>query len=467
MLDLTLVIDIGKSHARLLMVDNSGQVQERFSRGNAPVMSPLGYPALDTEGLVRWITATLVASPATRRCARAIVSTHGAAFVGLGSTGLAWAPLDYEFDLGGPTALHAAYQRLRDRFAATLAPDLPLGLNAARQLHWFQHTHPQAWAATRALLPYPQYWAWWLCGVAATEVTSLGCHTQLWLPLKGEYSAMAHSQGWAPLFAPIRPAWDVLGTVRPEQVQALGLPPQCQVHVGVHDSNACLARYLNADGATHSATRHTLVSSGTWTVVMAPNASSQALQPGQDMLCNVSVLGQPTPTARFMGGREFAMLLAGAPADAGTLQDVHDLMRDGVMSVAQGGLPHPLAGLPAGQRSALAALHCAQMTAWLVGQLWQGMGQEQPHQLIVEGPLAANPLYLGLLQALLPACACFASTDALEGTARGAWLLSHWPEPATLDFMGRIQPLELPGLAGYHLQWVQRGKALDGVVAAS
>jgi L-fuculokinase len=30
---------------------------------------------------------------------------------------------------------------------------------------------------------YPQYWAWRLCGAAASEATSLGCHTDLWHPV--------------------------------------------------------------------------------------------------------------------------------------------------------------------------------------------------------------------------------------------------------------------------------------------
>jgi hypothetical protein len=42
---------------------------------------------------------------------------------------------------------------------------------------------------------------------------------------------------------------------------------------------------------------------------MAPDAPTATLQAGRDMLGNVSVLGQPTPTARFMGGREFSILL--------------------------------------------------------------------------------------------------------------------------------------------------------------
>src|SRR5258706_12835881 len=131
---LTLVLDIGKSHAKLLMIDAAGAVVEQHGRANRSVMSSLGYPALDIAGLTQWIVDTLQGSSATRRCGRAIASTHGAAFVALDDDGLAWDPIDYEFD--ADAGLHAAYTSERDAFAATLAPDLPAGLNAARQLYW-------------------------------------------------------------------------------------------------------------------------------------------------------------------------------------------------------------------------------------------------------------------------------------------------------------------------------------------
>ena len=135
-LDLTLVIDIGKSHAKLLLVDDSGEVLEQHGRKNAPVAAPLGYSALDIGGLTDWICSTLAASRLTRRCARVVPCTHGAAFVALDDEGLAWPPLDYEFDgyANQTSALHQAYQAQRDGFDATLSPDLPMGLNAARQL---------------------------------------------------------------------------------------------------------------------------------------------------------------------------------------------------------------------------------------------------------------------------------------------------------------------------------------------
>ncbi len=482
----TLVIDIGKSHAKLLIVDEQGELVEQHVRGNASVMSPLGYPALDLQGLAVWVVSTLACSFNTRRCAHAIASTHGAAVVALGDHGVAWQPLDYEFDpfagrqevpgLASRHGLSHAYALARDPFTDTLAPDLPAGLNVGRQLYWMQHSHPQAWARTRSLLPYPQYWAWWLSGERASEYTSLGCHTQLWRPHAACFSRLAQSQGWDDLFAPMRAAWDALGPVRDDLARTCGLPAECQVHVGVHDSNACLARYLKPgslpDTDPPAATSAlTLVSSGTWTVLMAPGAPLAALDPEFDMLANVDVLGRATPTARFRGGRDFSALLEGAAPDAGSVADVQHLIDAGIRA-----LPTP-ANAPAddgpwvqrnghrlhgalsgrftpGQRSALAALYCAQMTSARVRRMWRASSLNF-HSLVVEGPLTRNSLYLGLLQALLPDHHCMASTDPLEGTARGAAALCRWTQVSGPDpGLKPVVACHVAGLHDYHRAWL-------------
>ncbi len=77
------------------------------------------------------------------------------------------------------------------------------------------------------------------------------------------------------------------------------------------------------------------------------------------------------------------------------------------------------------ERATLAAAYCAQLTAWLVDYLWAGASVTRK-RVVVEGPLAGNPVYLQVLQALLPGSICQASSDAVEGTARGAWMLSRW-----------------------------------------
>ena len=480
-LDLTLVIDIGKSNAKLLLIDAQGSVVERHSRANASVRSPLGYPALDVHGLQDWMQATLRASAHARRCGHVIASTHGAALVALGEDSLAWEPLDYEFEaVALEGAAHTAFRAASGSFQETLSPELPAGLNAARQLHWLQNTHPEAWRGTRTLLPYAQYWAWLLCGVACSEVSSLGCHTHLWNPESGRYSSLAVSKGWATLFAPLRLAWEVLGEVGAGRAAAWGLHPACQVHVGVHDSNACLARYLAGHSTGEGVAPPealTLVSSGTWTVLMAPGAPAHALVAEQDMLGNVDVTGRMTPTARFMGGREFAALLEGADPGAATLDSVQALLDSATLALPafspQGGpfaahrgwvqragqvLPGPLSQhLDAPARAALAALYCAQITAWLVDHLWHVPGQALASRgrVLVEGPLAGNPVYMQMLQALLPRCSCCSSRDDVEGTARGAWMLAHWgaaSAPAGLQ----LRPAQaLAGTDAYQQQWLR------------
>jgi sugar (pentulose or hexulose) kinase len=456
--DLTLVLDIGKSRAKLLLFAAAGAVVEQHVRENRSVMSSLGYPALDVAGLQRWVIETLRASPLARHCTRAIASTHGAAFVALGGDGLAWDPIDYEFE--GVNELRSAYRAERDDFAATLAPDLPAGLNAARQLFWMQRTHPDAWARTRRLLPYPQFWAWWLSGVSASEVSSLGCHTQLWRPLDRRFSDMACRLGWDRLFAPIEPAWRALGPVRGDLTGALGLPATCAVYAGVHDSNACLARFH------HESEHTTLVSTGTWIVVMAPDAPTSVLDPQRDMLANVSVRGEPVPTARFMGGREHEALCAGASPTLASLDGVADLIRDDVHAMPsfarQGGPFATLNGrvlrrgepidvreaLSAAQRSSLAALYCAEVTAYLCDRL------DTSSPVVIEGPFSENAVYLRALATLIAPRIAHVAADAVEGTARGAWMLAHRDAKASAHGAQRVAGGSIDGLENHRRRWL-------------
>ena len=44
---------------------------------------------------------------------------------------------------------------------------------------------------------------------------------------------------------------------------------------------------------------------------MAAGGALDRLDAGRDMLANVDALGDPVPCARFMGGREFALIAGG------------------------------------------------------------------------------------------------------------------------------------------------------------
>jgi L-fuculokinase len=455
----TLVLDIGKSHAKLVLFNDAGDVMTRCVQANAPVTTD-GYTALGTQALRAWLLQAIPALPERERIARMGITTHGAAFCALGDDDLAMPPIDYEWDGYGPSRQH--YASVIDGFDVTGTPLLPQGLNAGLQLFWLQQNRPQAWSRVRHWVPYPQYWAWWLTGEVASEATSLGCHTHLWQPHHQIYAPWAVLSGLVKRFAPLRPAHDVLGTVRPDRAKALGLSPTCQVHVGLHDSNACLARHL------HALPRATVVSTGTWTVVMRAGFEGDAeagpalsLDPNRDELFNQSIDGRAVPTARFMGGREFAFLCHGADPALATVPALREAV-DAGWAVLPDDLSQPDAvhgrvstlcqgeqrwhrqpeAVPAPWRPALAAWYAACMTAHMVQRLCAGSTESPAAEpVIVEGPMAQNPAFVAALAALVSPRPLVCSQDEVEGTARGAWLSTRWQRPSVT---ARYTPVPLP-----------------------
>jgi hypothetical protein len=77
-------------------------------------------------------------------------------------------------------------------------------------------------------------------------------------------------------------------------------------------------------------------------------------------------------------------------------------------------------------------------------------------RVVVEGPLAHNPVFMQVLQIILPDSLCMSSTDALEGTARGAWLLSRWGGTSTHQILEPVQVEAVDGLRQYHAMWLHR-----------
>ena len=122
-----------------------------------------------------------------------------------------------------PPEVLAEYRAARDPFGVTGSPALPHGLNFGAQLWWLAQQGLLEGATS--LVPWAQYWAWFLSGVAVSEVTSLGCHSDLWEPAAGAFSPMARRLGWDAKFAPLVRAGDVVGTLRPELAAVTGLSP--------------------------------------------------------------------------------------------------------------------------------------------------------------------------------------------------------------------------------------------------
>ena len=444
--DALIVLDIGKTNVKLALVDASGRLIAEQRRPNT-ILGDGPYPHHDVDGIWDWMLATCRAFAGRAQVSAIVPVTHGATAALVDDAGLVLPVLDYEASLPG-----LDYAALRPAYAHTYSPLLPAGLNLGRQLAWLQHTHPEQFARARHILMYPQYWAWRLCGVAAGEATSLGCHTDLWNPLTQDYSPLVAKMGWEAKLPPVAPPWAALGTLRAQVAAATGLSPECEVLSGIHDSNASLVRYL---GQEASNAPRTVLSTGTWLIAAAFGTSLDGLVEEADMLANTNALGQPVACMRFMGGREFAALAGEQPAACSYLQ-LEKLIARGTMALPcfaeTGG---PFAGragsiegpapVDAGERFALATLYCVLMTDYCLDAL----GARGP--ITVEGSFTANPWFGPLLASLRPQQALGYSDDA-SGTTCGAWLLRYREATAPGANLPK-PPRALAGLEQYRTNW--------------
>lgn len=452
-----IVADFGKTFSKLTLWTRDGRLLDQLKRPNATIATN-HYAALDVAANEAWLVESL------RRFAahpiEAIIPiSHGAAVTGLSDDRLAFPPLDYEEDV--PADIARTYQAQRDPFAVTGSPSYSQGLNMGQQLHWLEHLHGSHFSGA-VLLPYAQYWAWVLSGSAVTEISSLGCHTDLWAPYAGTFSPLASRRSWAQQFAPIARAGDCVGRLRANLAALTGLSPQVQVYAGAHDSNAALVAargYPEIEGQDAS-----LLSTGTWFVAMrtlVPGTPLPAMDEARDCLTNIDVKGVPVPSARFMGGREIATLVGaeGPPVEAKPMQPrfvaaTASVLTNGVMilpTFASGFGPFPAnAGywkkspIDWEERGAAICLYAAlvaERSLSLIGA--QG-------RLLVEGRFGAAEVFTRALASLCPDLQIFKTNSQIDASFGALRMID--PSIRPYNRLERVHPLE-HDLSTYRAHW--------------
>ncbi len=443
------VIDIGKTHAKLIVVDGESGEEIASRKIANRVLSAPPYPHYDIETLWGFIIDGLAAFLVESGYQAISITTHGASAALLNSKGdLALPVLDYEHSY--PDDIQKTYAALRPPFEETFSPALPMGLNIGAQLHYQKTAFPDAFADVTDILTYPQYWAYRLTGVKANEATSLGCHTDLWQPGKAAFSSLPDTLGITDLIAPVRSAFDALGPVIPEIAAKISIDGDMPVYCGLHDSNASLLPHLMVRERTFS-----VVSTGTWIICFGVGASLETLDAARDTLVNVDAFGKPVPSARFMGGREFEILTAGiiAPSDAELRVALEHVLANDILylpNAIDGSGPYPgrkghWLNEPRGdaERHVAASLYAAMMTASCLSLVGHAT------TTIVEGPFGSNRIYTQALAAITGSDVLVTDSNSPSGTALGAALLAirHAPRQSyhTVD--------ALRGVSDYYSKW--------------
>ena len=434
------VLDVGKTNIKFAVIDLADRSEIAIATEPNQVRFDGPYPHFDVEAIWAFFCDHIKAHAARHPVDGISVSAHGASVVVIGEDDQALPVLDYEFE--GPDEFTAAYDAVRPDFADTLSPRLPKGFNVGAQLFWLQRRFPDEFGSARTILTYPQYWLWRMTGIASNEITSIGCHTDLWDQKRWRWSALVERQGWAAQLAPLHSATIPIGRLDAGLAKAWGLAEPVVVAGGLHDSNASLVPHL-----IDRRPPFTVQSTGTWAISFGVGATPAALDERRDTLANTNIFGEPVPSARFKGGREFSIATEGdvISVDTATLGAVLERQIMLLPSVAPDSGPFPnieAAWLPAGgpmtpaERFCAASLYLALMSETCL-DLIAAAGPT-----IIDGPFSANPTYRDALATLTGRDVVWSPNNP-TGPSLGAALLfdiqrgrSHKPSAACATATG-------------------------------
>ncbi len=454
------VLDVGKTNKKVSLYDRQFSVLAE-ERRNVPPKEIDGLEVDDTQTLLAWFRDALTRLAMQAEIRAIAITTHGATIALLDANGrLAHPVVSYSAAKGAEIqdAFYAAFGDRATLHRATGTPDVGFA-NMAKILYYLKTRRPDAWANARHALFFTGYLGYELTGAYGMEPTYAGNHCYLWDFTRNDWSDVAIKLGVDKLFPKtFGKAWDCLGVVKPEFARTCGVPADCKVTYGIHDSNANYLPYL-ARGYDD----FLLNSTGTWCVLMRPSASAAITDDEilAKVLFNMDVFGRPVRTCIFPAGMEYDTFRAFTDLEDQTgIDDVRRVVADKRLFVIPGVLPDASAFPGAKPRvvngdrvQSLEALKAAPdkpMTrlgqaynaalnlslALATRKMLSWCAVKPGTTIFIEGGFAKNTAYCELLATLCPEQQ-FVLTNVKEGTSFGAaltgWMLA---EGLTLEAIG-------------------------------
>lgn len=290
------VIDVGKTNKKLFLFDKEYRIVHEQSARFTETTDEDGDPCENLESLRASVFDSLRTVVNNKDFAVQALnfSAYGASFVYIDQQGNPLTPL-YNYLKPYPEALKQKFYSDyggEESFSICTASPVLGSLNSGMQLYRIKQERPGLFARIRHALHLPQYLSWLVSGNACSDMTSIGCHTNLWDFVKKDYHEWVYAEGLAGVLPPVLPC----DTVTPAQFEGTGF----LCGIGLHDSSAALIPYL-----LNFREPFVLISSGTWCISLNPfnDAPLTREELNRDCLCYLDFKGHPVKASRLFAGR--------------------------------------------------------------------------------------------------------------------------------------------------------------------
>lgn len=294
---MTAVFDIGKTNKKLFVFNDELKIIFERSQHFEEIQDEDGFPCEDLNSLKDWMKSSLaeLLSNPSFDIKKVNFSGYGASFVHLCRDGKPAAAL-YNY-------LKPFPKKLSEKFAEAYGPTEVVALetaspmlghlNSGMQLFWLKHERPDTYKNIGISLHLPQYLSSIFTGHYLSDITSIGCHTQLWNFKEAIYHDWVIQEKIDDKLAPISHS-DLL-------IPSTFGNKKMEIGIGLHDSSSALIPYTkNFDDP------FLLISTGTWCISLNPfNHEPLTINElNQDCLCYLSYAGKPVKASRLFSGHE-------------------------------------------------------------------------------------------------------------------------------------------------------------------
>jgi sugar (pentulose or hexulose) kinase len=308
MMNVIAILDAGKTNKKLFLFDEQYKIVWERTTLLPETKDEDGDACEDVGKLTTWVKDGWqeLEKQETFKVRAINCSAYGASFVHIGKDGQPLTPL-YNYLKPYPAALQ---QKFYDTYGgevtfSMLAASPVLGsLNSGMQLYRLKHEQAALFAQIEYSLHLPQYLSYLMTGNPCSEITSIGCHTNLWNFSQRNYHEWVYREGIIDKLPPVVASTQVLPVNLPSGGTATA---GCIAGIGLHDSSSAMIPYLESFREPFI-----LISTGTWCISMNPfnNAPLTVSELKQDCLCYLSYQGRPVKASRLFAGHEHGVQTA-------------------------------------------------------------------------------------------------------------------------------------------------------------
>jgi sugar (pentulose or hexulose) kinase len=289
------IFDVGKTNKKLFLFNEQYEIVYELQAVFSEIEDEDGDLCDDLGKISSWIKGTMnqVLRMHDFEIRAVNFCSYGASFVHIDARENVLTPL-YNYLKKYPENLSKEFYHVYGgpaTFSVQTASPVLGSLNSGMQIYRIKKEKPDIFKMIRYSLHLPQYLSWLISGKCFSDITSIGCHTNLWNFAQNHYHEWVYREGIIDKLAPIVSSGHTEKIIIQNNKMAVG--------VGLHDSSAALIPYLESFHEPF-----VLISTGTWCISLNPfnkkPLSIAELQ--EDCLSYLSFQGYPIKASRIFAG---------------------------------------------------------------------------------------------------------------------------------------------------------------------